>query len=119
MAEWEYLRVRELADILQLNQQTVRNWINAGELESVKVGRAVRIPRRAAAALAGGQGYEIPELMTIAQVAELLRLNQQTVRNWIDAGDLPAVRVGDRRVRIKRSVVEEIGNAGLRVRPRH
>jgi excisionase family DNA binding protein len=116
MTEWEYLTVRELAEILQLNKQTVRNWITAGELESVKVGRAVRIPRRAAVALTGGRGYEIPELMTIAQVAELLRLNQQTVRNWIDSGSLPAVRVGDRRVRIKRSVIDEIGNAGLRVR---
>lgn len=117
MTEWEYLRVRELAELLQLNQQTVRNWISAGELESVKVGRAVRIPRRAAVALAGGQGYEIPELMTIAQVAEFLRLNEQTLRNWIDAGSLPAVRLGQRRVRIKRSVVEEIADAGLRVRP--
>lgn len=40
--------------------------------------------------------------MTIAEVAQTLRLNQQTVRNWVDAGKLPAVRVG-RRVRIARS----------------
>jgi excisionase family DNA binding protein len=41
-------------------------------------------------------------LLTVAEVAEWLKLNQQTIRNWIDAGDLPAVRVG-RAVRIKRS----------------
>ena len=29
--------------------------------------------------------------MTVAEVAEILKLNQQTVRNWIDAG-LPASR---------------------------
>ena len=40
--------------------------------------------------------------LTVAEVAELLKLNQQTVRNWIDQGSLPAVRVG-RRVRIRRS----------------
>jgi len=40
--------------------------------------------------------------LTVAEVAELLKLNQQTVRNWIDAGSLPAVKVG-RRVRIRRS----------------
>lgn len=40
--------------------------------------------------------------LTVAEVAETLKLNQQTVRNWIDRGELPAVRVG-RRVRIKRS----------------
>jgi excisionase family DNA binding protein len=30
------------------------------------------------------------EFLTVAQVAERLKLNQQTVRNWIDAGTLPA-----------------------------
>jgi excisionase family DNA binding protein len=40
--------------------------------------------------------------LTVAEVAEMLKLNQQTVRNWIDQGSLPAVRVG-RRVRIRRS----------------
>ncbi len=45
--------------------------------------------------------------LTVAEVAETLKLNQQTVRNWIDQGTLPALRVG-RRVRIKRSDFERI-----------
>jgi excisionase family DNA binding protein len=45
--------------------------------------------------------------LTVAEVAETLKLNQQTVRNWIDAGTLPALRVG-RRVRIKRSDFQRI-----------
>jgi excisionase family DNA binding protein len=45
---------------------------------------------------------EPQEFLTVAEVAGILKLNQQTVRNWIDAGKLPAVHVG-RRVRIKRS----------------
>jgi excisionase family DNA binding protein len=45
--------------------------------------------------------------LTVADVAETLKLNQQTVRNWIDQGSLPALRVG-RRVRIKRSDFERI-----------
>jgi excisionase family DNA binding protein len=45
--------------------------------------------------------------LTVAEVAELLKLNQQTVRNWIDQGRLPALRVG-RRVRIKRSDFERV-----------
>jgi excisionase family DNA binding protein len=40
--------------------------------------------------------------LTVAEVAEMLKLNQQTIRNWIDQGTLPALRVG-RRVRIRRS----------------
>jgi excisionase family DNA binding protein len=40
------------------------------------------------------------EFLTVAEVASILKLNQQTIRNSIDAGTLPAVRVGPRRVRI-------------------
>jgi excisionase family DNA binding protein len=49
--------------------------------------------------------------LTVAEVAEILKLNQQTVRNWIDQGLLPAVRVG-RRVRIRRSDFERLLEAG-------
>jgi excisionase family DNA binding protein len=50
---------------------------------------------------------EPDEFMTVAEVAAILKLNQQTVRNWIDAGTLPAVRIG-RRVRIKRSDFDRV-----------
>jgi excisionase family DNA binding protein len=49
--------------------------------------------------------------LTVAEVAEVLKLNQQTVRNWIDQGKLPAIRVG-RRVRIKRSDFERVLEQG-------
>jgi excisionase family DNA binding protein len=49
--------------------------------------------------------------LTVAEVAELLKLNQQTVRNWIDQGSLPALRVG-RRVRIRRSDLERMLEQG-------
>ena len=42
------------------------------------------------------------EFMTVAEVASVLKLNQQTVRNWVDAGKLPAMHIG-RRVRIRRA----------------
>ena len=45
--------------------------------------------------------------LTVAEVAATLKLNQQTVRNWIDQGSFPAVRIG-RRVRIRRSDFERI-----------
>ncbi len=59
--------------------------------------------------------------MTVAEVAETLKLNQQTVRNWIDQGSLPAVRVG-RRVRIRQSdfdrLLEQGSRAGASPAPR-
>lgn len=51
------------------------------------------------------------EFLTVAEVAELLKLNQQTVRNWIDQGYLPALRVG-RRVRVRRSDLNELLEKG-------
>ncbi len=51
------------------------------------------------------------EFLTVAEIAEILKLNQQTVRNWIDAGELPAVHVG-RRVRIKRSDFDRLVEDG-------
>ena len=47
------------------------------------------------------------EFLTVADVAELLKINEQTVRNWIDRGELAAVRAG-RRVRIRRSALDEV-----------
>ena len=34
------------------------------------------------------------EFLTVAEIAGILKLNQQTIRNWIDQGSLPALRVG-------------------------
>jgi excisionase family DNA binding protein len=47
------------------------------------------------------------EYLTVIEIAEHLKLNPQTIRNWIDAGSLPAVRVG-RRVRIRRADLDRL-----------
>ncbi len=46
------------------------------------------------------------EYLTVAEVATELKVNEQTIRNWIDRGELPAVRVGSRRVRVRRPDLE-------------
>jgi excisionase family DNA binding protein len=47
------------------------------------------------------------EFLTVAEVAAILQLNQQTIRNWIDQGSLAALRVG-RRVRVLRRDLDEL-----------
>lgn len=47
------------------------------------------------------------EFLTVAEIAGILKLNQQTIRNWIDQGTLPALRVG-RSVRVRRSDFEAL-----------
>lgn len=56
------------------------------------------------------------EFLTVAEIAERLKLNPQTLRNWIDRGDLPAVRIG-RRVRVRRTDLERILAQGQTSRP--
>jgi excisionase family DNA binding protein len=60
---------------------------------------------------------EADELLTVAEVAAMLKLNPQTIRNWIDRGELPCVRIGPRRVRIKRSDFDQLIQAGYTGRP--
>src|SRR4051794_5944261 len=50
--------------------------------------------------------------LTVAEIAEQLKLNPQTVRNWIDQQRLPAVRVGPRRVRVRQSDLEAFLSLG-------
>ena len=45
---------------------------------------------------------EPEELLTVAEIAAALKMNQQATRNSIDSGYLPAIRIG-RRVRVKQS----------------
>ena len=52
------------------------------------------------------------EYLTVNEIAEHLKLNQQTLRNWIDQGSLPAVRIG-RRVRIRRADLDRILAQGM------
>jgi excisionase family DNA binding protein len=51
------------------------------------------------------------EFLTVADIARVLKLNQQTVRNWIDQGTLPALHVG-RRVRVRRADFDALVERG-------
>ena len=48
-----------------------------------------------------------PKLLTVPQVAAELQVTAQTIRNWIDHGTLPAVRIG-RAFRVKRQDVDAL-----------
>lgn len=40
------------------------------------------------------------KMLTIEEVAERMRVNEKTVRNWITSGELPAFPIGKRGYRI-------------------
>ncbi len=47
------------------------------------------------------------ELMTVAQVAEYFKVNQQTVYRWLNKGKLPVEKIG-RMVRVKRKNLAQL-----------
>jgi len=55
--------------------------------------------------------FSTEEFLTVADIAGRLRLTEQTVRNWIDEGKLPAFRIG-RRLRIARSDFDRLVDGG-------
>jgi excisionase family DNA binding protein len=55
---------------------------------------------------------EPDDFMTVAEIASILKLNQQTVRNWIDSGLLPALHVG-RRVPVRRADFDAVIEASM------
>lgn len=57
------------------------------------------------------------ELLTVDEIADGLKVNQQTVRNWIDRGSLKAVRLGPRRVRVKRKDLQAFVDLGAPAAP--
>ncbi|MGH2344539.1 MAG: helix-turn-helix domain-containing protein [Chloroflexota bacterium] len=46
------------------------------------------------------------ESLSVAEAAARLKVNKSTVWRWIDSGRLPAYRIGERRVRLKKADVE-------------
>ncbi len=48
------------------------------------------------------------QLLSVNEAAALLRVHASTIRRWIDRGDLPAYRIGQRRVAVKRSDLDRL-----------
>jgi len=42
---------------------------------------------------------EVPELLTLQEVCDLLKVHPNTLRQWDNNGTLPAIRIGAKRVR--------------------
>jgi excisionase family DNA binding protein len=46
------------------------------------------------------------QLLTIRQVARLLSVTPRTIRTYVASGDLPAVRIGGKHLRIAEDVLD-------------
>ncbi|WIK65445.1 helix-turn-helix domain-containing protein [Gleimia hominis] len=55
---------------------------------------------------------ERPRFVTVAEVADLMRVSRMTVYRMIHSGDLPAMRVG-KSFRVPQAAVSQLIDAGL------
>ena len=53
------------------------------------------------------------EYVSVAEAASLLKVNRSTIRRWITEGKLPAFRIGERRLALRRTDVANL------IRPTH
>jgi excisionase family DNA binding protein len=49
---------------------------------------------------------QTPQYLTVAEVAQQLRVVPTTVYRWINKGELEAVRLGGSRLRVRQDVVD-------------
>ena len=67
-------------------------------------------PQRASCRTGSRLTYAEPGMdgpfLTVDEISTLLKVNAPTVRSWIEAGQLPAVRVGSRTVRVREPDLE-------------
>ena len=48
------------------------------------------------------------DLLTVEEAADILRVSRPTIRRWVKAGRLPAIRVGPRHLRIRRGELTRV-----------
>ncbi|MDD9207603.1 helix-turn-helix domain-containing protein [Georgenia sp. 10Sc9-8] len=53
-----------------------------------------------------------PRFLTVAEVAELMRVSKMTVYRMVHSGEMPAVRMG-RSFRVPQKAVEDLISSGL------
>ena len=79
--------------------------MNAASQDAVERGAVDREIRQPVKASGGGE--ELPEVLTVEEVARLLRVNAKTVREHFNAGLLPGQRIGQKIIRFHRDTVLE------------
>ncbi len=64
----ELLTVKQVAELLQLHEMTIRRYIKSGRLDAVRIGRNVRVPRQAVAELLHTQTlHEAPPIYQVTK----------------------------------------------------
>lgn len=90
------------------------------EIVATEIAPALREEMKALRA-ANERGAEAPEYLTVAEAARIAKVDDETLRDWIRAGSLPAGRLpGDRQYRVRVADLHRVlapGEKGAEVVP--
>jgi len=95
-------KVSEIAGMLRVHEQTVRNLIHNEKLDAIKIGADFRIPVEEYKRFIGENSNtgnankeETKGAFSVPELAERLSIHEQTVRKMIKDKRIDAVRVGN------------------------
>jgi excisionase family DNA binding protein len=103
------LTLRKAAALLGVHANTLRNWSKQGTVSSYRFGvrgdrrfspeDIDRLSRQRTQVSADGADTPVDMMLGMREVASILHVHENTVRNWADSGSLRCCRVGARRDR--------------------
>ena len=90
------LTIEQVADRLQVHRATITALINDGRLRALRLGKIWRVPLGAIEEYLAERDNPVPELrsLSVDEVADRLQVHRDTVLGLIQAGELPARKVG-------------------------
>lgn len=80
--------LQEVTTLLHISLPTIRRAIKAGEIQTVRVGRLLRVQASEVKRLSSGQ-----QMLTVQEVADLLHVGVYMVRMLIRQGTIQALRL--------------------------
>lgn len=102
----EFVTLDEYSDVVHINRAALWKKVYAGSLPGAGyVGRRIRIHWRSALGLKEGQVDGDPEILTVAQIAQRLRVKPNTIYELIKRGRLPGVLPSGKPYRVLWSAV--------------
>lgn len=119
---YHLLTLREAAAALRLSGRAVFRLRNLGQLRTIKLGDRTLVPVSEVRRLVGEtpvftEPTSVPELLTLAEAAELLRISGRHLRRVRLIGRVRTVHLG-RRVLVPRREVHRLIDEALDDRPR-
>ena len=108
----EMLSVRDAANIMNVSYQTIKNYIYSDKIRTIKTpGGQYRIYHSDMLKIMANEtaSLENREMFSVREVASILHVSYQTIKNYIYAGKIKTIKTPGGQYRIPRSDLMNLG----------